>query len=77
MEITSQKLDKFALGQEIKKMREAKHLTQEDVASHFCWQKQVISDIETGKAISLEKLMLLSEYFGVSLDSLKDIALAN
>ncbi|HRH44695.1 MAG TPA: helix-turn-helix transcriptional regulator [Pyrinomonadaceae bacterium] len=77
MEMAVQKLDKFALGQQIKKIREDKNLTQEQVAASFNWQKQVISDIETGKAISLEKLMLLSNYFEVSLDVFKDIALPN
>lgn len=72
---TNRKLDKIALGLQLKAIREAKLLTQEDVAAHFNWQKQVISDAETGKAISLEKLMLLSEFFEVSLDSFKDVAL--
>lgn len=77
MEVFSPRLNKLALGQEIKRIREEKGITQDKVASHFDWQKQVISDIETGKAISLEKLILLSDFFGVSLDSFKPIALSD
>lgn len=76
MEKTVQQLNKIALGAEIKRIRLARNLTQDAVASHFNWDKQVISDIETGKAISLVKLILLSNYFEVSLDSFKDIALS-
>lgn len=77
MNVIIKKINKAALGQELKRVREAKNLTQEQVAEHFNWQKQVISDIETGKAISLEKIILLSNYFDVSLDSFKPIALSS
>lgn len=73
--LTTLKLDKTALGLKIKEIRESKRLTQDDVAAVFAWNKQVISDIETGKAQSLEKIMLLSEYFEVSLDAFKKAAL--
>jgi transcriptional regulator with XRE-family HTH domain len=69
-----QKLNKAKLGQEIKRIRESKNLTQEDVANHFNWHKQAVSDIETGKAQSLEKIMLLSNFLDVSLDSFKTAA---
>jgi Predicted transcriptional regulators len=75
MGTSPKKLDKVALGNEIKRIRKSKNLTQDDVAAAFSWHKQIVSDIETGKAQSLEKIMLLSDYFGVSLDSFKEIAL--
>lgn len=71
---TTPRIDKHAIGQIIKDERESKELTQEQLASEFGWHKQVISDIESGKAVSLEKVMLLSRFFGISLDDVRDRA---
>lgn len=69
------KINKIALGCKFKELRERQSLTQEEVAKHFGWQKQVVSDLENGKAVSLEKFLLLADLFLVSLDGLKDTAL--
>lgn len=71
------RINKIALGLKFKELRETKQLTQEEVAVHFKWQKQVLSDVETGKALSLEKCILLSDFYGASLDELKNLALCN
>lgn len=69
-------IDKQVIVHAIKSQREAQELTQEQVASRLGWNKQVISDIESGKAVSLEKVMLLSKFFGISLDDLRDQAIS-
>jgi transcriptional regulator with XRE-family HTH domain len=68
------KINKLVLGQKFKQLRESRNLTQEEVASYFNWKKQVISDLETGKAFSLEKFLLLGDFFGVSFEDLKEVA---
>lgn len=69
------KINKTALGQKFKQLRESRHLTQEEIATYFGWQKQVVSDLETGKAFSLEKFLLLGDFFSTPLDELKEIAM--
>jgi transcriptional regulator with XRE-family HTH domain len=72
---TSPTIDKQLIGRTIRSHRESKNLIQEQVASRFGWNKQVISDLESGKAVSLEKVMAVSKFFDISLDDLRGIAL--
>ena len=70
------RFNKSAIGARLRLLREAKGLTQKDVAAALGMNEQVISDAETAKALSVEKLMRFSEYYGESLDNFKEVALA-
>lgn len=75
MSMTIPGIDKHAIGTAIRSKREQRSLTQDQLASQFGWNKQVISDVESGKAVSLEKLMVLSGFLKISLDGLRDSVL--
>ena len=55
----------------IRNLREDKDLTQTDIAKILNCSQSVYSDYECGKvAISVENLMVLANYYDVSLDYL-------
>lgn len=55
----------------IRNLREDKDLTQTDIAKILNCSQRVYSDYECGKvAISVENLMVLANYYDVSLDYL-------
>ena len=59
------------LGQQIKNLRTANHLSQEDLAQKLFVSRQSISKYENGEATpDVEKLVQMAEIFGVSLDYL-------
>lgn len=59
------------LPQQLKANRERLGLTQEDVAQHIFVSRQTMSSWETGKTYpDVQSLLLLSNLFGVSIDSL-------
>lgn len=59
------------LGQQIKNLRTANHLSQEDLAQKLFVSRQSISKYENGEATpDIDKLVQLAEIFGVSLDYL-------
>lgn len=59
------------LGQQIKNLRTANHLSQEDLAQKLFVSRQSISKYENGEATpDVDKLVQLAEIFGVSLDYL-------
>ena len=59
------------LGQQIKNLRTANHLSQEDLAQKLFVSRQSISKYENGEATTdIDKLVQLAEIFGVSLDYL-------
>jgi transcriptional regulator with XRE-family HTH domain len=61
----------MTLGDKIVKLRTEHHLSQGDLAEQLGVSRQSISKWETGNSIpDLDKLLLLSEVFGVSLDAL-------
>lgn len=59
------------LGQQIKNLRTANHLSQEDLAQKLFVSRQSISKYENGEATpDVEKLIQMAEIFEVSLDFL-------
>ena len=61
----------MTLGKQISRLRAAKGLSQEDLANDLQVSRQSISKWEADIALpETEKLLLLSEIFGVSLDTL-------
>ncbi|MCP3933376.1 MAG: helix-turn-helix transcriptional regulator [Bacteroidetes bacterium] len=59
------------LGQQIKNLRTANHLSQEDLAQKLFVSRQSISKYENGEATpDVEKLVQMAEIFEVSLDYL-------
>jgi len=59
------------LGQNIKKYREAKGLSQEKLAELVDLSREYISDVERGhKRISLKKLFMLTDVLGVKFSDL-------
>ena len=59
------------LGQQIKNLRTANHLSQEDLAQKLFVSRQSISKYENGEATpDVEKLVQMAEIFEVSLDFL-------
>ena len=59
------------LGQQIKNLRTANHLSQEDLAQKLFVSRQSISKNENGEATpDVEKLIQMAEIFEVSLDFL-------
>ena len=59
----------------IKDLREDKGLSQQDIAKIIKTTQQQYSKIENGKAdINGEKLILLAEFYGVSVDYLLGIS---
>lgn len=59
------------LGENIRRMRLDKGLTQEEVAAHFGISFQSVSKWERGECYpDIEMLPVLGEYFGVSIDEL-------
>lgn len=67
-------INKYAIGQVVKSHREVRGMTQEQLANEFGWNKQIISDIESGKSVTLEKLMLISTFLCFSIDAIRPIA---
>lgn len=63
-------LDKELLGKLMRRHREADGRTQSELALTLGWHKQTISDIETGKAASLEKIFTLASELCISLDEI-------
>ncbi len=52
-------------------LRKSKHLTQQELAEKIGYSDKLVSKWEQGKAIpSLDKLMMLSSFYNVSLDEL-------
>jgi transcriptional regulator with XRE-family HTH domain len=63
--------DKKFLGMKIRELRASKKVNQTVIATLLGVTKTQISDIENGKAsTTIEKLVQLADYFGVSLDYL-------
>ena len=61
------------LGQNIKKYRKMKHLSQNELAEAINFSREHLACIETGKEyISLRKLFLIADELGVSLKQLID-----
>ncbi|MGT2926414.1 helix-turn-helix domain-containing protein [Streptococcus cuniculipharyngis] len=59
------------LAQQIKSLRKAKNMSQDDLAERLYISRQAISKWETGEATpDLEKLIVLADIFEVSLDVL-------
>ncbi len=59
------------LGQSIYRLRTQQHLSQSELADALCVSRQSVSKWETGSAVpDLDKLIRLSQIFGVSLDQL-------
>ena len=59
------------LGQQIKNLRTANHLSQEDLAQKLFVSRQSISKYENGEATpDVEKLIQMAEIFEVSLEFL-------
>lgn len=68
---SGEELDKAkeAIGERIKQLREAKGESQEKLSEHLHCSQNTISKIERGKtALTLENLILVTEYFNVSFD---------
>nr|WP_312579613.1 helix-turn-helix domain-containing protein [Sedimentibacter sp.] len=62
---------KDILAQRLKQLRKENKLKQEDLGSLINVSKTQISDIENGKkSTSIENLVVLAEYFNVSIDYL-------
>ena len=63
-----QELDYGKLGIQIKKARQAKHLTQEMLAEKAGLSRQTISKIENNEEVSVnaKTIVKISEVFGVS-----------
>lgn len=61
----------MVLGQRIKEEREKKQLTQDELANILNISRQAVSKWELGTAYpDIERLIELSEFFNISLDSL-------
>ena len=61
----------MTLGKQISHLRAAKGLSQEDLANDLQVSRQSISKWETDTSVpELDKLLKLSEVFGVTLDEL-------
>ncbi|MCA5012142.1 MULTISPECIES: helix-turn-helix transcriptional regulator [unclassified Enterococcus] len=61
----------LAVGKQIKKFRQKRHLSQQDLADHLMISRQTISKWELGKSLpDLENVIRLAEYFDVSVDVL-------
>ncbi|WP_308755206.1 helix-turn-helix transcriptional regulator [uncultured Anaerotruncus sp.] len=64
-------LDKKTFGQRIRTLRTKRTISQADLAKLLQVSCTQISDMERGqKTTSLERLVLLADYFGVSTDYL-------
>lgn len=64
-------LDKKLFGSRVRLLRSAKSAGQNELAKLLGVTRTQISDIENGKTTtSLERLVLLADYFGVSTDYL-------
>ena len=60
-----------ALGENLKKIRKAKKMTQKDLAQKSGVKQSVISDLETGNAKSTGSILELSNALGVTAEELK------
>ena len=64
-------LDKKLFGERVRLLRSRRSAAQDELAKLLGVTRTQISDIENGKTTtSLERLVLLSDYFGVSTDYL-------
>lgn len=64
-------LDRAILGANLRTAREARTLTQENVAALLGTSKQLISHWETGRCmITLPHLMKVAKHYGVTIDQL-------
>lgn len=64
-------LDKKLFGERVRLLRSGQSATQDELARLLGVTRTQISDIENGKSTtSLERLVLLADYFGVSTDHL-------
>ena len=59
------------LGENLKKIRKAKKLTQKDLAQKSGVKQSVISDLETGNAKSTGSILELANALGVTAEELK------
>lgn len=60
-----------SIGENIKRLREEKGVTQREVANALFMTVQMLSGIETGiKQPSLNIALALAQYFGVSVETL-------
>ena len=57
-------------------LRKRKNLTQEDLAREVKTTRSTINNYESGVFPSLENLLALSEYLGISMDTLLRVDLA-
>ena len=61
----------MSLGSSISRLRAEKHLSQEDLAEALKVSRQSVSKWETDSSVpDLDKLVKLSQLFGVTLDEL-------
>jgi transcriptional regulator with XRE-family HTH domain len=64
----------MTFGERLKKLRDERNLTQEDIADILSITRPTVAGYETkGKQPDYDKLKKLSEYFGVSIDYLLGI----
>ncbi len=64
-------VEAMTLGKRISTYRTARRLSQEEVAEHLAVSRQAVSKWETDRAVpELDKLVALSDLFGVTLDQL-------
>jgi transcriptional regulator with XRE-family HTH domain len=64
-------LDVYQIGLKIKKLREEKNLSQEDLAEQLFLTRQAISKWETGNAFpNIDMVITLSQYFLTSIDDI-------
>lgn len=62
---------KNTIGNNIKKLRKESGITQEQIASKLCINRQALSNYETGKRIpDIYELIVLADLFEVSLDTI-------
>lgn len=76
MSIDLQKIELYQklIGLKVKELREAREMSQIDLASLCNLEKQSISRIERGKTnITLKTSVILSKAFGIKLSELYDI----
>lgn len=61
----------MTLGEKIWRLRESRHMSQEELAEKLCVSRQTVSNWENDKAVlDAEKLAVLCSVFGVSADDM-------
>lgn len=66
-------MDKYEIGEKLKKIRIAKNISQEEVAEYLGSTPQKVSSFETGRTrISLEAFVSLCAFYGITPDDFFD-----